>query len=783
MAKKKNTKKTNEKKVPAKPASLPDTINTEALIAARSFTNLPVLLKVCRLCEAKDGPFLNIFDADKVTAKKIETVMPFGIAENDDLPHKICFRCSAKVEELYEFIQKCIKTQENLRKALGNRKTGAKTKHRELWEEKLNQSNISNDDICDALIKKAMEGIKDIPLNPLPMLEDKAPIVKKATKKIDIKKREEQKVREEEEEEDNKEEINTKSKKNENFTPKDDEPIISLKRTKKNDVEEDEPPVKRITRLSNEKKIEVTENKPTKSVDTKETSKPTKKIKPDIKTIEEPMPKDIGLKIKQSLQTNNFSLEAAPKTEPPKLEPEPKPFDIMDSVSMIKVNGVGVLFQCKLCNRNFLKKEVVMSHACAKQGAAKVQAPKSYVPPETPKIPQTVKYITMNVNKEVSKPGVSGDKSKTVEIKQPVTISEPITLDDDDDGKPLTVKKPVKPKIGPASKVRRTDTNVTPVASEPSVNGNPNQQAAVAMPSNPMTIVPNITATITSANQASVQFPALPSLNSRYKLMPGPNNTFTLVEDKTVETVAKPVELPNNTVPFTMTNKTDARMHNSAVRPIENSVPLPSLVPIANNVPKQTEPSVSRPYPVGLIKSISAAGSRTPLASEPPLAFPTPAMKKQSYTVVQTGNPSKLLISTKPQPQQPIEEEVPKKKSRKSRNVANTVEPQKQPFSVTIEDAGPPPTDPGFFTFINVDPLLQPSYVLPTDNIIQESQISTSTSVMKQAEDKDSKYTCNMCNEKFSREKKLLAHIQSHYEKMDAEDQKRTEKSKKRTRK
>nr|XP_034836182.1 LOW QUALITY PROTEIN: titin-like [Maniola hyperantus] len=764
MAKKKNTKKTNEKKAPAKPASLPDTINTEALIAARSFTNLPVLLKVCRLCEAKDGPFLNIFDADKVTAKKIEIVMPFGIAENDDLPHKICFRCSAKVEELYEFIQKCVKTQENLRQAMGNRKTGAKTKHRELWEEKLNQSNISNDDICDAVIKRAMEGIKDIPLNPLPLIEEKAPIAKKATKKIDIKKKEEEKA---------------KSKKNEVFTPNDDEPIISLKKARNNDVDEDEPPVKRITRLSNEKKVEVNENKPTKSVDTKEISKPTKKIKPDLKTIVERIPKDIGLKIKQSLQTNNISLEAAPqRQEPPKSEPEPKPFDIMESVSMIKVNGVGVLFQCKLCNRNFLKKEVVMSHACAKQGAMKILAPKSDVPPEPPKLPQTVKYITMNVNKEVSKPGVSDDKAKTVEIKQPVTVSEPITLDDDDDdAMPLTVKKPVKPKIGPASKVRRTDTNVTPVASESSVKGNANQQMAATTPSNPIPIVPNITATITSASQASVQFPTIPSLNSRYKLMPGPNNTFTLVEDKTVETVAKPVDPPVNTVPFSSTNTTDSRMHNSTVRPIENSLH------IANNLPKQTDPSASRPYPVGLIKSVSGAGSRTPLVPEPPLAFPTPAMKKQSYTVVQTGNPSKLLISTKPQPPPPIEEEVPKKRSRKSRNLAKTSEPQKQPFSVTIEDAAPPPADPGFFTFINVDPLLQPSYVLPTDNIIQESQISTSTNVTKQAEDKDTKYTCNMCNEKFSREKKLLAHIQSHYEKMDAEDQKRTEKTKKRSRK
>lgn len=38
------------------------------------------LLKVCRLCENKDGPFLNIFDTEKVTAKKIEDIMPFVVS-------------------------------------------------------------------------------------------------------------------------------------------------------------------------------------------------------------------------------------------------------------------------------------------------------------------------------------------------------------------------------------------------------------------------------------------------------------------------------------------------------------------------------------------------------------------------------------------------------------------------------------------------------------------------------------------------------------------------------
>lgn len=86
MAKKKNAKKSAAKKSSAKPASELDTINNEVLSAALSVANLPVLLKVCRLCEAKDGPFLNIFEADKMTAKKIETVMPFAVS----IPFYIC---------------------------------------------------------------------------------------------------------------------------------------------------------------------------------------------------------------------------------------------------------------------------------------------------------------------------------------------------------------------------------------------------------------------------------------------------------------------------------------------------------------------------------------------------------------------------------------------------------------------------------------------------------------------------------------------------------------------
>ncbi|XP_045454633.1 uncharacterized protein LOC123664058 [Melitaea cinxia] len=712
MAKKKGFKKnTTKKAAPAKASSITDSINSEVIAAALSSVNQPVFLKVCRLCEAKDGPFLNIFDPDMITAKKIEVVMPFCIAENDDLPHKICFRCSAKVEELYEFIQKCINTQKSLRKTIGAKGPLVnKPRHRELWEEKLNQSNISNDDICDALIKKAMEGIKDIPLNLIPLDEDDIPRKNKASKNNLVIKE------------------NTQVNLDESLDKND----TNVSKRAKVETSKLEQLISETLIANPASKVNESEKKHVTSEEI-DISNVNKKEKGSNSTLNESCTKNVD--DKQTLQTNTFSLEDT--------KPQPAPaFNIMDHVSMIKVNGVGVLFQCKMCNRNFLKKEVVMSHACAKNGPNKMAGPKNIVPHEPPKI-TSVKYIN---TKETKKPEAVNNKQ---------SISQFIDLDDDDeDDKPLVVKKP-KPKIGPASKVKRNDNK----SSESCASVSNNQ---------PLSDVK----TNTSSQQPVVQFPTLPSLNSRYKLVPGPNNTFTLVEEKGTDNLAPSPEkteiVSNATVPSK--DKPSTRQTIGSRRSIKAGKSQNTTV---EETPSTSPQSVStQPYPVGLFKTLpNNTGADVSITPES-VTFTTPAMKKQSYTVVQTGNPSKLLISSKPQ----AVEEVPKKRQRKTRQEVKVDESNKEPFSVTLEDTAPP-RDPGFFTFINVDPLLQPSYVLPTNNIIQESQISTSTSVLKQNEkDKDNNYTCNICNESFTREKKLLAHIQSHYTKMDEEDQLRAEK-------
>lgn len=47
--------------------------------AVNAVTTVPV--KLCRLCETKDGPFLGIFDTEQIISKKIEELMPFAVSK------------------------------------------------------------------------------------------------------------------------------------------------------------------------------------------------------------------------------------------------------------------------------------------------------------------------------------------------------------------------------------------------------------------------------------------------------------------------------------------------------------------------------------------------------------------------------------------------------------------------------------------------------------------------------------------------------------------------------
>lgn len=685
------------------------------------------------------------------------------------------------MEELHEFVQKCIRTQESLRKALG--RSGPKTKQSKLWEEKLHKSNISNDDICDALIKKAMAGIEDLPLKAF---EDVKPMVSKVKKEVDIKSYSDEKQDDDDNDQDddgdcdsdsplkqvNIEGKNSKSSKTtrqdqsnlKSSTNKVNEKTLldSLKYKKvlheadasKNnsliDVPstsdcEDEIPLR--PRSNNKRKVitnKISQNKP--------------QIQPEVDTItnvisSESEDSDTSIKVKQPEQINR---EAA-KQETSKQE---KSFNIMDHVSMIKVNGVGVLFQCKLCNRNFLKREVVISHGCAKNGVPKVDFTKNIAPPEPPKV-TTVKYINTKIDGEIRRPVPASVPSPVIPTPAVApALTHLSTPSSQQSQSPQPESKP-KPRIGPASKIKRSTPAVGMVVK-------PREPSPETHSANVSTI-------------PSVQFPGAPNLKSRYKLVPGPNNTFTLMEtfDNQESTTPPPKPVQKTTAPVENKPKLRPVRPNDVPQQIIINRQLQSFLKNTDNAEEIT-PHVSNPppYPVGLFQTVPRGNNvpPTPVVTQP-VPFTTPAMKKQSYTIVKTGNPSKLLISTKPQ--QPVEE-PPRKRTRKSKNETSQETEPTQPFNITLEDSAR--QKDGFFTFINVDPLLQPSYVLPTDNIIQESQISTSTPQSSQVPVEKDLYTCNMCSEKFTREKKLLAHIQSHYSKMDEEDQMREKTVKKRTR-
>ncbi|KAI5644766.1 zinc-finger associated domain (zf-AD) domain-containing protein [Phthorimaea operculella] len=794
MAKKRGKVKTTRSPIVGKQPAM-EAANGQSSPISVAASPIPVLAKVCRLCETKEGPFLNIFGGEKNTAKKIEELLPFGVAENDELPHKICFRCSAKVEELHEFVQKCIKTQENLYNYLGKKcpTTKAKTT-RSLWEEKLNRSNITNDDICDAVIKKAMEGIKDIPFKMTPSDAKDAKIPEKSVGKSrafisDISTKKPSDDVQKTEPEYKKKTSNTDNNKKED---------LSVTEEKLNqDKLADKTPNKTRSSRSNNEAPEVP-NKTRSSRSNNETPALLEGIQPKTKKSSKPVKPSVDVSPSKSSDTViDKEKQAQPKSalapavqNPVEKDGEQyKPFDIMDHVSMIKVNGVGVLFQCKLCNRNFLKKEVVLSHWCAKNGAAKEDFIKRVAPPEPPKVVPTVKYINTKVDdvKKQQGPDNKAAQSKTNYENKEITETSEIKTNVQE------VKK--KPKIGPACKIKRTSDDKSTFSTAPESSTAP--------------------APTPAKSGSVVEMPAVPSLNCRYKLVPGPNNTFTLVEAQpTVQTDEKknvksygpkkrksPEE--NEEIGDSAKKRKVLRSENSFLDKPDSSKSNLEIIDledaedekeislkqrkvlrsestfvdktdtgITNLQDQDKNKTASQPYPVGLFQTVG----RHSKSEKPPapaiVPFATSAQKKQSYTVVQTGNPSKLLISAKPQPPT---EDIPKKKQKKSKVTAQEATPlQQQPFSVTLEDASHP-KDSGFFTFINVDPLLQPSYVLPTDsNTVQESQISTSQSAQNS---KNAQYTCNLCDETFNREQKLLVHINTHYSKMDEDDQVRNDKS------
>lgn len=696
------------------------------------------------------------------------------VTEYDDLPHKICFRCSAKVEELHDFVERCTRAQENLRTLLGKTRRPAappKTDARKLWEETLNKSNISNDELCDAVIQKAMEGIKNLPLNTFP-LEGFAP--KQATTVID----------------DDSDQSDASNRSKQSVPPYmarlqvPEEKLIATKSNMQTEyvveMKKNDPKVKQNNTVTIKRTV-----RGDNSMQYRGLKKINNAAEPTHDEISNVIDIASDRNDSDSDDSANVPIKAIQekkqevKTE--KTKENSKPFDIMDHISIIKVHGVGVLFQCTLCNRNFLKKDVVQSHGCAKTGVPKLDFLSTVSNVEPVKNPMaSVKYI----NNKVADP--------------PRKDPEPVEP-------PPAPQVQVKPKAGPASRVKKSADNspglisnfvgmkvkpreVTPPPPTQRVKAKP----AVTPPPAPPSVVPPSVVPPAAPTAAAIEVPGVPGMKTRYRLVPGANNTFTLVEDQVSGSLQSISKMPSHISPAT---NTPVGGDPKQLNKWEGVIPQPKRIKVTKNPKSILSPvtlssavidvdrPVEAPYPVGFFTSPK---SPLPVQSKPethaPVTFTTPAMKKQSYTVVQTGNPSKLLISAKPQPQ-PMAEVVPKPGKGKRQARVETKELQakpQEPYKVTVEQAALPKDN--FFTFISIDPLLQPSYVLPTENIIQESQISTSTNTMAGSSKSSNMYECSLCPQKFSREKKLLTHLQSHYNKMDDDNDEIVKKTKKRAR-
>lgn len=502
-------------------------------------------------------------------------VVTFQIAENDELPHKICFRCSAKIEELDEFIQKCINTQANLSKAIGkNGPLFTKTRSRILWEEQLNKSNVTNDDICDAVIKKAMEGIKSIDLTAT---SHKAP----------------RKLR------------------SDNF--KTSLESITEAENELDDTDQvlPQPTPKPTTTVNNKSILESSPSAVTKRYVNKPLLKelaPTinfrkpSLFKPVINTTEAASVLTVNKVIKKEKDAEvekTFSLgtsvdsTAIVKCAP---EPDPAPFDIMDHVITLKVTGVGTLFQCQLCKRNFLKKDVLATHGCTTQ---KLDLRNRYIQPALPKAP-VVKYINTRENKTEPEENntILNVEAKKSEIKQ--------------------YRPGPKSRVGPAS-------------------------------------VQNVINDSPTVNSSTVERPS-----------------------SSKETIKRPCSMDD-------IQETPSK-----------------IVRLQPRIAETTSSNTSKPYPVGIFQAVPHHSRVT----SNPAPFYASDAKKQSCTVIQTDSPGKLLISTKPR----VDLEVARKPNA---NLESRKTSMVQPFRVTSEKAAP--TKPQqYFTFINVDPLVQPSYVLPT---------------------------------------------------------------------
>ncbi|XP_075986994.1 uncharacterized protein LOC142983805 [Anticarsia gemmatalis] len=73
---------------------------------------------ICRLCCSTNFVNNNIFDEENALYLKMSLYLPIKVFKNDQLPQKVCDKCSCKVNDFYQFCNETIEVQSRLRNIL-----------------------------------------------------------------------------------------------------------------------------------------------------------------------------------------------------------------------------------------------------------------------------------------------------------------------------------------------------------------------------------------------------------------------------------------------------------------------------------------------------------------------------------------------------------------------------------------------------------------------------------------------------------------------------------------
>uniref|UniRef100_A0A023EZ05 Putative c2h2-type zn-finger protein n=1 Tax=Triatoma infestans TaxID=30076 RepID=A0A023EZ05_TRIIF len=93
------------------------------------------LESICRICSVNSDYLMPVFSGeglDQQLSTKISTYLPIKVAEDDDLPKKICYQCASTILAWHELVENCLKTEKRLNNLSRNQSKKGRIKRAEL---------------------------------------------------------------------------------------------------------------------------------------------------------------------------------------------------------------------------------------------------------------------------------------------------------------------------------------------------------------------------------------------------------------------------------------------------------------------------------------------------------------------------------------------------------------------------------------------------------------------------------------------------------------------------